>query len=167
MISLQTWGKDYFFVCLTILFVSSVQFNSYTQIYTPGYSQPPAGNSVNLQLSVWDWDLRYSSEQILQFHNPGYDPEHCPDSWLPRQQVRCLHFLNSLDRLILLDREKWKDMVSEFPRESCPHFCSCHLGVPDYPQEGRNLRIVQRGSFLSSYKFFYFLYTFFKKIYLF
>ncbi|XP_053446696.1 myotubularin-related protein 11 isoform X5 [Nycticebus coucang] len=62
------------------------QCNSYTQVYTPGYSQPPAGNSVNLQLSVWDWDLRYSNEQILQFHNPGYDPEHCPDSWLPRQQ---------------------------------------------------------------------------------
>ncbi|XP_027439621.1 myotubularin-related protein 11 isoform X4 [Callorhinus ursinus] len=64
----------------------SGQFNSYTQIYTAGYSQLPAGNSVNPQLSVWDWDLRYSSEQILQFHNPGYDPEHCPDSWLPRQQ---------------------------------------------------------------------------------
>ncbi|XP_032707084.1 myotubularin-related protein 11-like, partial [Lontra canadensis] len=64
----------------------SGQFNSYTQICTPGYSQPLAGNSVNPQLSVWDWDLRYSSEQILQFHNPGYDPEYCPDSWLPRQQ---------------------------------------------------------------------------------
>ncbi|XP_032253011.1 myotubularin-related protein 11 isoform X3 [Halichoerus grypus] len=64
----------------------SGQFNSYTQIYTAGYSQLPAGNSVNPQLSVWDWDLRYNSEQILQFHNPGYDPEHCPDSWLPRQQ---------------------------------------------------------------------------------
>ncbi|CAK7298226.1 Myotubularin-related protein 11 [Vulpes lagopus] len=64
----------------------SGQFNSYTQIYTPGYSQTPAGNSANPQLSVWDWDLRYSSEQILQFHNPGYDPEHCPDSLLPRQQ---------------------------------------------------------------------------------
>ncbi|KAB0395397.1 hypothetical protein E2I00_010484, partial [Balaenoptera physalus] len=62
------------------------QFNTYTQVYTAGYSQPPAGNSVNPQLSVWDWDLRYSKEQILQFHNPGYDPEHCPDSWLPRQQ---------------------------------------------------------------------------------
>nr|KAF6397373.1 myotubularin related protein 11 [Rousettus aegyptiacus] len=64
----------------------SGQFNSYTQVYTPGYSQPPAGNSVNPQLSVWDWDLRYSNEQILRFHNLGYDPEHCPDSWLPRQQ---------------------------------------------------------------------------------
>eukprot|EP00070_Physeter_catodon_P014485 XP_023971745.2 LOW QUALITY PROTEIN: myotubularin-related protein 11 [Physeter catodon] len=64
----------------------SGQFNTYTQVYTAGYSQPPAGNSVNPQLSVWDWDLRYSKEQILQFHNLGYDPEHCPDSWLPRQQ---------------------------------------------------------------------------------
>ncbi|XP_070252326.1 myotubularin-related protein 11 [Myotis yumanensis] len=64
----------------------SGQFNSYTQVYTPGYSHPPAGNSINSQLSVWDWDLRYSNEQILQFHNPGYDPEHCQDSWLPRQQ---------------------------------------------------------------------------------
>lgn len=32
-------------------------------------------------------ELYYSSEQILQFHNRGYDPEHCPDSWLPRQQA--------------------------------------------------------------------------------
>ncbi|OBS74354.1 hypothetical protein A6R68_15095 [Neotoma lepida] len=48
--------------------------------------QPLAGSSVNLHLSVWDWDLRYSKEQISQFLNPGYDPEHCPDSWLPRQQ---------------------------------------------------------------------------------
>ncbi|XP_054526280.1 myotubularin-related protein 11 isoform X5 [Pan troglodytes] len=64
----------------------SGQLNSYTQVYTPGYSQPPAGNSFNLQLSVWDWDLRYSNAQILQFQNPGYDPEHCPDSWLPRPQ---------------------------------------------------------------------------------
>ncbi|KAK1329092.1 hypothetical protein QTO34_011269 [Cnephaeus nilssonii] len=64
----------------------SRQFNSYTQVYTPGYSHPPDGNSINSQLSVWDWDLRYSNEQILQFHNPGYDPEHCQDSWLPRQQ---------------------------------------------------------------------------------
>ncbi|ELV10774.1 Myotubularin-related protein 11 [Tupaia chinensis] len=64
----------------------SGQFSSYTQVYTPGYSQSLAGNSINLQPSVWDWDLRYSNEQILQFHNPGYDPEHCPDSWLPRQQ---------------------------------------------------------------------------------
>ncbi|XP_051714675.2 LOW QUALITY PROTEIN: myotubularin-related protein 11 [Oryctolagus cuniculus] len=64
----------------------SGQFSSYTQVYTPGYSHPPAGNSINLQLSVWDWDLRYSNEQILQFHNPGYNPEHGPDAWLPRQQ---------------------------------------------------------------------------------
>lgn len=64
----------------------SGQLNSYTQVYTPGYSQPPAGDSFNLQLSVWDWDLRYSNAQILQFQNPGYDPEHCPDSWLPRPQ---------------------------------------------------------------------------------
>ncbi|XP_040854311.1 myotubularin-related protein 11 isoform X1 [Ochotona curzoniae] len=56
------------------------QFNSYTQ------AQPPAGSSLNLQLSVWDWDLRYSNEQILQFHNPGYNPKHGPDSWFPRQQ---------------------------------------------------------------------------------
>ncbi|XP_032481200.1 myotubularin-related protein 11 isoform X4 [Phocoena sinus] len=67
----------------------SGQFNTYTQVYTAGYTQPPAGNSVNPQLSVWDWDLRYSKEQILQFHNLGYDPEHCPDSWLPRQQGCC------------------------------------------------------------------------------
>ncbi|KAM9691630.1 myotubularin-related protein 11 isoform 5-T5 [Dama dama] len=64
----------------------SGQFNNYTQVYTAGYSQPLAGNSINPQLSVWDWNLRYSNKQILQFHNPGYDPEHCPDSWLPRQQ---------------------------------------------------------------------------------
>ena len=57
-----------------------------TQIYTAGYSHPLSGNSINPQLSVWDWNLCYSSEQILQFHNRGYDPEHCPDSWLPRQQ---------------------------------------------------------------------------------
>ncbi|XP_007949157.1 myotubularin-related protein 11 [Orycteropus afer afer] len=63
----------------------SGQFN-YTQVYTPGYPQPPAENSINQQLSVWDWGLRYSNEQILQFHNPGYDPEHCSDSWIPRQQ---------------------------------------------------------------------------------
>uniref|UniRef100_A0A2K6S9Z9 Myotubularin related protein 11 n=1 Tax=Saimiri boliviensis boliviensis TaxID=39432 RepID=A0A2K6S9Z9_SAIBB len=72
---------------VTILFlVSSVQLNSYTQVYTAGYSQPPAGNSFNPQLSVWDWDLRYNSAQILQFQNPGYELEHCPDSWLPRPQ---------------------------------------------------------------------------------
>uniref|UniRef100_A0A8C5KL75 Myotubularin related protein 11 n=1 Tax=Jaculus jaculus TaxID=51337 RepID=A0A8C5KL75_JACJA len=65
----------------------SRQFNSYTQVYTPGYSQTPAGNSINLQLSVWDWNLRYSNEQILQFHNPCYDPEHHPDAWCPRQQL--------------------------------------------------------------------------------
>ncbi|XP_048213040.1 myotubularin-related protein 11 isoform X2 [Perognathus longimembris pacificus] len=64
----------------------SGQFNSYTQVYTSGNSQPQDGNSINVQLSVWDWDLRYSNEQILQFHNPGYDPEHCPESWFPRQQ---------------------------------------------------------------------------------
>ncbi|KAG8509215.1 Myotubularin-related protein 11 [Galemys pyrenaicus] len=64
----------------------SGQFKSYTQVYTPGYSQPPAGSCVNLQPSVWDWDLRYSNEQIRQFYNPGYDPEHHPDSWHPRQQ---------------------------------------------------------------------------------
>ncbi|KAM9691629.1 myotubularin-related protein 11 isoform 4-T4 [Dama dama] len=65
---------------------ASEEFNNYTQVYTAGYSQPLAGNSINPQLSVWDWNLRYSNKQILQFHNPGYDPEHCPDSWLPRQQ---------------------------------------------------------------------------------
>nr|XP_020039921.1 myotubularin-related protein 11 [Castor canadensis]XP_020039922.1 myotubularin-related protein 11 [Castor canadensis] len=64
----------------------SGQFNSYTQVYTPGNSQSPAENSVNLQLSVWDWELRYNNEQILRFHNPGYNPEHRPDSWFPRQQ---------------------------------------------------------------------------------
>ncbi|KAM4860861.1 myotubularin-related protein 11 isoform 2-T2 [Thomomys bottae] len=64
----------------------SGQFNSYTQVYTPGNSQSPDGNSINVQLSVWDWDLRYNNEQILQFHNPGYDPEHCSESWFPRQQ---------------------------------------------------------------------------------
>ncbi|XP_063138652.1 myotubularin-related protein 11 isoform X6 [Rattus norvegicus] len=64
----------------------SGQFNSYTQVYTPEYSQPLAGSPANLHLSVWDWDLRYSKEQISQFLNPGYDPEHCPDSGLPRQQ---------------------------------------------------------------------------------
>ncbi|XP_012585495.1 PREDICTED: myotubularin-related protein 11 isoform X2 [Condylura cristata] len=48
--------------------------------------QLPAGSPVPLQPSVWDWDLRYSSEQILQFHNPGYAPEHRPGSWLPPQQ---------------------------------------------------------------------------------
>ncbi|XP_042537476.1 myotubularin-related protein 11 [Dipodomys spectabilis] len=63
----------------------SRQFNSYTQVYTPENSQSPDGNCINVQLSVWDWDLRYSNEQILQFHNPGYDPEHCPESWFPRQ----------------------------------------------------------------------------------
>ncbi|XP_040086710.1 LOW QUALITY PROTEIN: myotubularin-related protein 11 [Oryx dammah] len=62
----------------------SGQFNNYTQVYTPGF--PGAGNSINPQLSVWDWNLRYSNKQILQFCNPGYNPEHCPDSWLPRQQ---------------------------------------------------------------------------------
>ncbi|XP_021051708.1 myotubularin-related protein 11 [Mus pahari] len=62
------------------------QFNSYTQVYTPEYSQPIAGSSANLHLSVWDWDLRYSKEQISQFLNPGYDPEHCSDSRFPRQQ---------------------------------------------------------------------------------
>nr|XP_010587792.1 myotubularin-related protein 11 isoform X1 [Loxodonta africana] len=66
----------------------SAQFSSYTQVYTPRNSQPLPGNSVNQQLSVWDWGLRYSNEQILQFHNPGYDPEHCPDSWLRRRQSR-------------------------------------------------------------------------------
>ncbi|ERE88442.1 myotubularin-related protein 11 [Cricetulus griseus] len=65
----------------------SGQFNSYTQVYTPEYGQSLAGSSVNLQLSVWDWDLRYSKEQISQFLNPGYNPEHRPDSWLPRQQA--------------------------------------------------------------------------------
>ncbi|EGV94784.1 Myotubularin-related protein 11 [Cricetulus griseus] len=65
----------------------SGQFNSYTQVYTPEYGQSLAGSSVNLQLSVWDWDLRYSKEQISQFLNPGYNPEHRPDSWLPRQQM--------------------------------------------------------------------------------
>ncbi|XP_051054773.1 myotubularin-related protein 11 isoform X2 [Phodopus roborovskii] len=65
----------------------SGQFNSYTQVYTPEYSQSLAGSSVNLQLSVWDWDLRYSKEQISQFLNPGYNPEHRPNSWLPRQQA--------------------------------------------------------------------------------
>ncbi|GAB1287864.1 Myotubularin-related protein 11 [Apodemus speciosus] len=64
----------------------SGQFNSYTQVYTPEYSQPVAGSLANLHLSVWDWDLRYSKEQISQFLNPGYDPEHCPDSKFPRQQ---------------------------------------------------------------------------------
>lgn len=64
----------------------SGQFNSYTQVYTPEYSQPLAGSSANLHLSVWDWDLRYSKEQISQFLNPGYDPEHCPDSRFSRQQ---------------------------------------------------------------------------------
>ena len=62
------------------------EFKNYTQIYTAGYSQPLAGNSINPHLSVWDWNLRSSSEQILHLHNRGYDPEHCPDSWLPRQQ---------------------------------------------------------------------------------
>uniref|UniRef100_A0A2K6SA04 Myotubularin related protein 11 n=1 Tax=Saimiri boliviensis boliviensis TaxID=39432 RepID=A0A2K6SA04_SAIBB len=65
---------------------ASEELNSYTQVYTAGYSQPPAGNSFNPQLSVWDWDLRYNSAQILQFQNPGYELEHCPDSWLPRPQ---------------------------------------------------------------------------------
>ncbi|XP_052035675.1 myotubularin-related protein 11 [Apodemus sylvaticus] len=64
----------------------SGQFNSYTQVYTPESSQPLAGSLANLHLSVWDWDLRYSKEQISQFLNPGYDPEHCPDSKFPRQQ---------------------------------------------------------------------------------
>ncbi|XP_007531630.1 myotubularin-related protein 11 isoform X2 [Erinaceus europaeus] len=64
----------------------SGQSNSYTKVYTPGYCQLPAGDSINPQLSVWNWSLRYSNEQRLQFHNPGYDPESCPDSWLPRQQ---------------------------------------------------------------------------------
>ncbi|KAM6218022.1 myotubularin-related protein 11 isoform 2-T2 [Rhynchocyon petersi] len=68
----------------------SGQFNSYTQVYTPGHPQPPTENSVHQQLSVWDWDLRYSSEQILQFHNPAYDSEYCPDSWLPSQQSSCM-----------------------------------------------------------------------------
>ncbi|XP_012979284.3 myotubularin-related protein 11 isoform X2 [Mesocricetus auratus] len=65
----------------------SGQFNSYTQVYTPEYAQSLAGSSVHLQLSVWDWDLRYSKEQISQFLNPGYNPECRPDSWLPRQQA--------------------------------------------------------------------------------
>ncbi|XP_075417145.1 myotubularin-related protein 11 isoform X2 [Tenrec ecaudatus] len=64
----------------------SGQFKSYTQVYTPGCPHPPAGNAVNQQLSVWDWGLRYSNKQIQQFHNLGYDPEHCPDSCFPRQQ---------------------------------------------------------------------------------
>ncbi|XP_055968914.1 myotubularin-related protein 11 [Sorex fumeus] len=64
----------------------SGQFNSYTPVYTPGYAQFPAGISGNPQLSVWDWRLRYNDKQILQFHNPGYNPQHHPDSWLPRQQ---------------------------------------------------------------------------------
>ncbi|XP_060249052.1 myotubularin-related protein 11 isoform X2 [Meriones unguiculatus] len=65
----------------------SGQFNSYTQVYTPEDSQALAGSSGNLHLSVWDWDLRYSKEQISQFLNPGYNPEHCPDSWFPGQQT--------------------------------------------------------------------------------
>lgn len=64
----------------------SAQFNSYTQMYTPEYSSPSAEKSVNLQLSVWDWDLRYSNKQILQFHNPRYAREHYPDLRFPRQQ---------------------------------------------------------------------------------
>lgn len=100
---------------ITRFFVSSIQFNSYTQVYTPEYSQPLAGSSANLHLSVWDWDLRYSKEQISQFLNPGYDPEHCPDSRFSRQQVRYLHF-NSLDslRFPLLDEN---DRISESLRE--------------------------------------------------
>ncbi|XP_049631664.1 myotubularin-related protein 11 [Suncus etruscus] len=66
----------------------SGQFNSLMQVYTPGYAQFPTGNSGKPRLSVWDWRLRYNNEQILQFHNPGYDPEHHPDSWLPRHQPR-------------------------------------------------------------------------------
>ncbi|XP_051013682.1 myotubularin-related protein 11 isoform X1 [Acomys russatus] len=69
----------------------SGQFNSYTRVYTPEYSQPPVGSSDQLHLSVWDWDLRYSKAQISQFLNPGYHAEHGPGAWLPRQQVRRLH----------------------------------------------------------------------------
>ncbi|XP_004618174.1 myotubularin-related protein 11 isoform X2 [Sorex araneus] len=64
----------------------SGQFNTYTQVYTPGYAHLPGRISGNPQLSVWDWRLRYNNKQILQFHNPGYDPEHHPGSWIPRQQ---------------------------------------------------------------------------------
>lgn len=117
--------------CLTIPFlVSFVQFNSYTQVYTPGYSQPPAGDSINPQLSVWDWDLRYSHEQILQFRNPGYDPEYCPDSWLPRQQVRCLNFLNSLEFLTGSSYLMWRSGKRQYlspPGKASPRlFYSCH-----------------------------------------
>lgn len=101
-------------------FASAVQFNSFTQVHPPEYSQPLAGSSANLHLSVWDWDLRYSKEQISQFLNPGYNPEHCPDSWLPRQQVKCLpfnfpHFL----RFTLLDDVERQDIGVPQRKQPC------------------------------------------------
>ncbi|XP_008841951.1 myotubularin-related protein 11 isoform X3 [Nannospalax galili] len=104
----------------------SGQFNSYTQVYTSGYSQPPAGNSVNLQLSVWDWDLRYSNEQMLQFHNPGYDPEHCPNSWLPRQQAIPSFLDNQFLNWEIGDvfHQFQQDVVATFSHPSCYCFKS-------------------------------------------
>lgn len=63
--------------------VSSKIIHKFILLGTPA----PGWELYYPQLSVWDWNLYYSSEQILQFHNRGYDPEHCPDSWLPRQQA--------------------------------------------------------------------------------
>lgn len=65
----------------------SGQFNPRAQVYTPGYAQLPAGSAAGLQPSVWDWALRYSQEQMLQFRNPGYAPAQRPESWLPQRQA--------------------------------------------------------------------------------
>ncbi|XP_007485422.1 myotubularin-related protein 11 isoform X2 [Monodelphis domestica] len=63
------------------------QFSSYTQVYTPGSPQaPPVGDLVPRPLTVWDWGLRYSHQQILQFYNPCYEPHHCSDICSPREQ---------------------------------------------------------------------------------
>ncbi|XP_044532023.1 myotubularin-related protein 11 [Gracilinanus agilis] len=62
------------------------QFSSYTQVYTPGSPQaPPVGDLVPRPLTVWDWSLRYSHQQILQFYNPCYEPHHS-DSCSSREQ---------------------------------------------------------------------------------
>ncbi|XP_031823303.1 myotubularin-related protein 11 [Sarcophilus harrisii] len=62
------------------------EFNSYTQVYTSGSPQSPVGDLISRPLTVWDWGLRYSHQQIVQFYNPCYEPQHCSDSPPPREQ---------------------------------------------------------------------------------